>query len=67
MSLSTDLVVPLQASCIDSTATPEAVFAGEVKKLVSERLKPQEQLTLEPYERDHALVVGVYRPPPKSK
>ncbi len=50
-----------QASCIDSTAAPEAVFAGEVKKLQSEKLKPKEQLTLEPYERDHAVVVGVYR------
>jgi hypothetical protein len=26
----------------------------------------QEQLTLEPYERDHAVVVGIYRPPPKK-
>jgi len=60
-------VISIKASCIDSTATPEAVFAGEVKKLISEKLKPQEQLTLEPYERDHALVVGIYRPPPKNK
>ena len=60
-------VISIKASCIDSTATPEAVFAGEVKKLVAEKLKPQEQLTLEPYERDHALVVGTYRPPPKNK
>jgi len=59
-------VISIKASCIDSTATPEAVFAGEVKKLISEKLKPQEQLTLEPYERDHALVVGIYRPPPKK-
>ena len=50
-----------QANCIDSTAQPEAVFADEVKKLVAERLKPKEQLTLEPYERDHAVVVGIYR------
>lgn len=56
-----------QASCIDSTAQPEAVFASEVKKLQADKLKPQEQITLEPYERDHAVVVGVYRPPPKSK
>lgn len=27
----------------------------------AENMKPQEQLTLEPYERDHAVVVGVYR------
>lgn len=57
----------LQANCIDSTAQPEAVFAGEVKKLQAERLKPVEQLTLEPYERDHAVVVGLYRPPAKNK
>ena len=54
------------ASCIDSTAPPEAVFAREVKKLQADQLKPQEQLTLEPYDRDHAVVVGVYRPVKKS-
>ena len=51
----------LQANCIDSTAAPEAVFAGEVNKLKAEKIKPLEQLTLEPYERDHAVVVGIYR------
>ncbi|CAG0879592.1 unnamed protein product [Darwinula stevensoni] len=60
-----DIVGP--ANCIDSTAEPEAVFAGEVKKMQSERMKPQEQITLEPYERDHAVVVGVYRPPAKKQ
>ena len=50
-----------QANCIDSTAEPEAVFAGELNKLKQEKIKPQEQLTLEPYERDHAVVVGCYR------
>ena len=30
-------------------------------------LKPKFQLTLEPYERDHAVVMGVYRPSAKSK
>lgn len=54
-------VISIKANCIDSTAPAEAVFAGEVKKLIAERLKPQEQLTLEPYERDHAVVVGCYR------
>ena len=61
------VIIIFQASCIDSTAQPEAVFASEVKKLQADKLKPQEQITLEPYERDHAVVVGVYRPPPKSK
>ena len=58
---------PIQANCIDSTAEAEVVFAGEVKKMQAEKMKPQEQVTLEPYERDHAVVVGVYRPPPKQK
>lgn len=56
----------IQASCIDSTAKPEAVFAAEVKKLVADNLKPQEQITLEPYERDHAVVVGSFRAAPKK-
>lgn len=59
-------VISIKASCIDSTAPPEAVFAREVKKLQAEQLKPQEQLTLEPYDRDHAVVVGVYRPSKKA-
>lgn len=40
---------------------------AQVKKLQEQVLKPREQVTLEPYERDHAMVVGVYRPPPKKK
>ncbi|KAF0990242.1 hypothetical protein HZS_8127, partial [Henneguya salminicola] len=48
------------ANCVDSTAEPVAVFAEEVKKLAQDKLKPLEQITLEPYERDHAIVVGVY-------
>nr|XP_044633049.1 LOW QUALITY PROTEIN: rRNA/tRNA 2'-O-methyltransferase fibrillarin-like protein 1 [Equus asinus] len=59
-------LISIKANCIDSTASAEAVFASEVRKLQQENLKPQEQLTLEPYERDHAVVVGVYRPLPKS-
>ncbi|KAM7143745.1 RNA 2'-O-methyltransferase FBLL1 [Molossus nigricans] len=59
-------LISIKANCIDSTASAEAVFASEVRKLQQENLKPQEQLTLEPYERDHAVVVGVYRPLPRS-
>lgn len=55
-------LISIKANCIDSTAPAEAVFAREVSKLKEERFKPQEQLTLEPYERDHAVVVGSYRP-----
>lgn len=54
------IVVSIKASCIDSTAPAEVVFAAEVKKMQAEHIKPHEQLTLEPYERDHAMVVGTY-------
>jgi rRNA 2'-O-methyltransferase fibrillarin len=60
------VVISIKANCIDSTVDAATVFAREVKKMQEEKIKPQEQLTLEPYERDHALVVGTYRPAPKS-
>lgn len=60
------IVISIKANCIDSTVDAATVFAKEVAKLQEEKIKPKEQLTLEPYERDHALVVGVYRPPPKK-
>lgn len=60
------ILISIKANCIDSTVDAATVFAREVKKLQEERIKPQEQLTLEPYERDHALVVGVYRSVKKS-
>lgn len=56
-------VISIKANCIDSTVPAQHVFAAEVKKLISEQMKPKEQITLEPYERDHAVVVGVYRAP----
>mmetsp|Transcript_17504 Transcript_17504/g.44786 ORF Transcript_17504/g.44786 Transcript_17504/m.44786 type:complete len:241 (-) Transcript_17504:299-1021(-) len=54
-------VISIKANCIDSTAAPEAVFAKEVKRLKEENFKPLEQITLEPYERDHAVVIAQYR------
>ena len=55
------VVISVKANCIDSTVPAEAVFARERNKLAEDKIKPLEQLTLEPYERDHAVVVGVYR------
>jgi len=60
-------VISIKASCIDSTAEPAAVFAAEVNKMKGEKMKPKEQLTLEPFERDHAVVVGEYRSAPAKK
>ncbi|KAI0407498.1 Fibrillarin-domain-containing protein [Xylaria palmicola] len=62
------IVISIKANCIDSTAAPEAVFAAEVQKLRQGGLKPLEQLAnpnpfTEPYERDHAVVIGRYEGP----
>ncbi|KAJ4359874.1 Small subunit processome complex component [Didymosphaeria variabile] len=54
------VLISIKANCIDSTAAPEAVFASEVNKMREMGIKPKEQLTLEPFERDHALVAGIY-------
>jgi hypothetical protein len=52
------VVISIKASCIDSTVPPEAIFASEVQTLIDNSFKPLEQVTLEPYERDHAMVSG---------
>ncbi|KAK7693872.1 Small subunit processome complex component [Cerrena zonata] len=54
-------VISIKASCIDSTIAPEAVFANEVNELKKSKFKPLEQVTLEPYERDHAMVCAIYQ------
>jgi rRNA 2'-O-methyltransferase fibrillarin len=54
------VVVSIKANCIDSTKPAEQVFAMEVQKMRAERIKPKEQLTLEPFERDHCIVAGEY-------
>jgi len=59
-------VISIKANCIDSTVAAEAVFASEINKLKQMQFKPSEYVTLEPFERDHAVVVGVYRPLSKS-
>ncbi|OAG29257.1 rRNA 2'-O-methyltransferase fibrillarin [Nematocida displodere] len=55
------IVISIKANCIDSVKAPAEVFANEVDILRKMDIKPKEQVTLEPYERDHAIVVGVFR------
>lgn len=54
-------VFSIKANCIDSTAEPAAVFAQQIQELRQNGFKVKEQITLEPFERDHAVVTGVYR------
>lgn len=58
-------MISIKANCIDSTVAAEAVFASEIKKLQEMEFKPKEYVTLEPYERDHAVVIGQFRPSKK--
>jgi rRNA 2'-O-methyltransferase fibrillarin len=55
-------VFSIKANCIDSTAEPSVVFAQEIQELRKHGFKVKEQVTLEPYERDHAVVTGIYKP-----
>merc|ERR1712217_427120 len=54
-------LISIKASCIESSMPAETVFAKEIRKLQELKLKPKEQLTLGPYEKNHAVVVGVFR------
>jgi rRNA 2'-O-methyltransferase fibrillarin len=55
-------VFSIKANCVDSTADPEIVFAQELDYLKKEGFKPKEQVTIEPFERDHAVATGIYKP-----
>jgi len=60
-------VISIKANCIDSTAPADLVIASEIKKLKTMKFKPSEFVTLNPFERDHAVVVGTYRTGGKVK
>jgi rRNA 2'-O-methyltransferase fibrillarin len=59
-------VISVKANCVDSTLPAEQVFAHEIENLKEQKFRPMEQMTLEPYERDHAVVTGMYRPAPED-
>lgn len=60
-------MISVKASCIDSTVAPTAVFARVREELQEQQFKPKEQLNIEDYERDHAIITGFYRPGKKDK
>jgi len=51
----------VKARSIDSVQEPEIVYRREIDILEKNGLKPIEVLSLEPYERDHVMVVLEYR------
>jgi rRNA 2'-O-methyltransferase fibrillarin len=54
-------VISIKASCIDSTSDPVAVYTQEIKNLQAHGFKCRQYSTLEPYERDHCVVIARYR------
>merc|ERR1712194_172437 len=60
-------IVSIKANCVDSTAQPEAVYQKEIETLMADQLRRKEYLTLEPYHRDHAVVIGTYRKTKEDK
>lgn len=57
-----NILISIKASCVDSSIPADQVFANEVNWLKKNEFKPLEQVTLEPYERNHALLVGMFKP-----
>lgn len=54
-------VISIKASCIDSVANPEVVYAGEMENMKKDKFFPLEKMTLEPFERGHAIVCFQYK------
>ena len=54
-------MMSLKAASIDSTKDPEIVFEEELRKLEKFGFKPEEMVRLEPYEKNHCIIQGVYR------
>lgn len=61
------ILISIKASCVNSSLPAETVFADEVNWLKKNQFKPLEQVTLEPYEKNHAMVVGIFKPVKSSK
>ncbi|KAL6122872.1 hypothetical protein NUSPORA_00133 [Nucleospora cyclopteri] len=60
------ILISIKASCVDSSVPADKVFANEVNWLRKHSFKPIEQVTLEPYERNHAMLVGTFKPENKT-
>ncbi len=61
------IVISIKASCVDSSVPAEKVFSDEVNWLKKNEFKPVEQVTLDPFEKNHAMLVGLFRPQKTNK
>jgi fibrillarin-like pre-rRNA processing protein len=55
-------MIALKARSIDVTKPPSQVFEEEIKILEEKGFKIIQMLKLDPYDKDHAMVVGVWNP-----
>ncbi|KAH9411405.1 fibrillarin [Ordospora pajunii] len=53
--------VSIKANCVNSAVPAETVFADEVNVLRKCGIRPKEQVTLDPFEKGHAVIVGVFK------
>ncbi|KMV65234.1 fibrillarin [Encephalitozoon cuniculi EcunIII-L] len=53
--------VSIKANCVNSAVPAETVFADEVNILRKNSIRPKEQVTLEPFEKDHAMIIGRFK------
>jgi len=55
-----EVLIAIKAACVDSMADPETVFENEKQKLVKAGWSMKEQVTLEPYQRHHAMITATF-------
>jgi len=54
------VMLAIKARSVDVTKTPSSVFKSEVEVLKQRGIAIQKVVRLEPYEKDHAMVIGAY-------
>ena len=54
-------MLAVKSRSIDVTKEPSEIYAREVKVLEGNGFNVTEVIRLEPYEKDHAMIVGQYQ------
>jgi len=57
-----EVLIAIKASCVDSLAAPEEVFESQIEILEKDGFKPLKKVSLEPFQRNHAMVTAQFRP-----
>lgn len=55
-------VFSVKANCVNSTVDPEEVYTAQIAELKKGGFKTLEKVPLEPYERDHVVLAGKFKP-----